>query len=187
MTVLIGGVCLIVGLLGARKAAALVKSREEARARSLARVRGLPSTITLVQLVAATGVGPRTSVAAVGGLSLGHGDLAVVVRELHDVAHQLELGASFANVLLDADGCLDEGLHRTLDVLRRAEVDGSALEVHLNFLVRDLRRVRRLALDAAAQRLTVLLLFPLIVCILPAFVLLAIVPLLIEALSGLPG
>ncbi|MFT7474812.1 MAG: hypothetical protein ACI81L_001744, partial [Verrucomicrobiales bacterium] len=53
-------------------------------------------------------------------------------------------------------------------------------------LVRDFRRRRAMDLDTAAQRLTISLLFPLVVCILPAFVLLAVVPLLLSALAGLP-
>ena len=76
---------------------------------------------------------------------------------------------------------------RVLDLLRRAELDGSALSVQLELLVRDFRTMRALSLDAAAQRMTVSLLFPLVLCILPAFILLAIVPLLLGAVSGLPG
>jgi pilus assembly protein TadC len=51
----------------------------------------------------------------------------------------------------------------------------------------ELRFARRLAAETRARRVSVLLLLPLVSCILPAFVLLAIVPLAIGAMSTLPG
>ena len=51
----------------------------------------------------------------------------------------------------------------------------------------ELRLTRRLDADAHAKRVSVLLLLPLVLCVLPAFVLLAIVPLVLGALSALPG
>jgi tight adherence protein C len=51
----------------------------------------------------------------------------------------------------------------------------------------ELRLARRLAAETRARRVSVLLLLPLVCFILPAFVLLAIVPLAIGALSTLPG
>ena len=104
------------------------------------------------------------------------------------VSERLRLGASLDSAILDST--VDEQgapeIIRVLDVLRRAEHDGGSLQMQFEFLLRDLRRHRANALDEAAQRLTVSLLFPLVLCILPAFVLLAIAPLLIEALRGLP-
>jgi pilus assembly protein TadC len=49
----------------------------------------------------------------------------------------------------------------------------------------ELRRVRRHRAEAAARRVPVLLLFPLVLCVLPAFVLLAVVPLLAGATASL--
>ncbi len=51
----------------------------------------------------------------------------------------------------------------------------------------ELRLTRRLDAEARAKRVSVLLLLPLVLCVLPAFVLLAIVPLVLGALSALPG
>lgn len=51
----------------------------------------------------------------------------------------------------------------------------------------ELRLARRLDAEAHAKRASVLLLFPLVLCVLPAFVLLAIVPMVLGALSALPG
>lgn len=51
----------------------------------------------------------------------------------------------------------------------------------------EARLARRIAVETRARRMSVLLLLPLVFCILPAFVLLAIVPLAIGALSALSG
>lgn len=51
----------------------------------------------------------------------------------------------------------------------------------------ELRLTRRLEAEAHAKRTSVLLLLPLVLCVLPAFVLLAIVPLVLGALAALPG
>ena len=51
----------------------------------------------------------------------------------------------------------------------------------------ELRLARRLDAEARAKRTTILLLLPLVLCVLPAFVLLAIVPLVLGALAALPG
>ena len=46
--------------------------------------------------------------------------------------------------------------------------------------------MRRRRAEEAARRLPVQLLFPLVLCVLPAFVLLAVVPLLLAAVPQLP-
>ncbi len=51
----------------------------------------------------------------------------------------------------------------------------------------ELRLARRLDAEVRAKRTSVLLLLPLVLCVLPAFVLLAIVPLVLGALAALPG
>lgn len=51
----------------------------------------------------------------------------------------------------------------------------------------ELRLARRLTAETRARRVSVLLLLPLVCCILPAFVLLAVVPLALAALAALPG
>ena len=114
--------------------------------------------------------------------------MSVVARDFAEVDERLRLGASLDTAILETarGGGPTPEIVRVLDVLRRAEHDGGSLQLQFEFLIRDLRRHRANALDEAAQRLTVSLLFPLVLCILPAFVLLAIAPLLVEALSGLP-
>ncbi len=177
-----------VGLAGGIRGIHWGLRRRRARELAFARTRGLPSAVLLLQVAIAAGLSPRAAISAVGAVPVDHGELAVATRDFALVGERLELGADLASAILSL------GEHETsvsfigvLDVMRRAEVDGVALATHLELVLQDLRRDRARALDAAAQRLTVSLLFPLVVCILPAFVLLAVVPLLLGALSSLPG
>ncbi len=64
--------------------------------------------------------------------------------------------------------------------------DGDPLVPVLDRLSVEARMVRRRQAEEAARRLPVQLLFPLVLCVLPAFVLLAVVPLLLAAVPQLP-
>ncbi len=141
----------------------------------------------LLSLATAAGQSPRAAIRIVAGLVDAGGAVGVVAADFAEVERRLSLGASLETAVLESESQGGRGtdVARVLDVLRRAETDGAALQLQFEFLIRDLRRSRANALDEAAQRLTVALLFPLVVCIFPAFVLLAIAPLVVEALAGL--
>jgi pilus assembly protein TadC len=163
-------------------------SRRTDRRRLERRVRGLPSSVLLLQIATAAGLGPRRAIEVVGGLPIDRGALGTASDDFAAIGARLGLGADLSSAILRLEPEKSStGFVRVLDVLRRAELDGVELALHLELLVRDLRRERAVSLDAAAQRLTVSLLFPLVLCILPAFVLLAVVPLLVGALTSLPG
>lgn len=70
-------------------------------------------------------------------------------------------------------------------LLVAAHHDGSPIVDPLTRLADDLRADRRRAVEARARQVPVRLLFPLVLCSLPAFVLLAIVPPVVAALSDL--
>lgn len=65
--------------------------------------------------------------------------------------------------------------------------DGAPVLPALERVAFELRLQRRIEAEARARRTSVLLLFPLVGCVLPAFVLLAVVPLVLGALAALPG
>ena len=67
----------------------------------------------------------------------------------------------------------------------RADRDGLPLAPVLDRLAAEARAARRRAGEAAARRLPVRLTFPLVICTLPSFVLLAIAPAVLGALSTL--
>ncbi len=176
----------------------IIRRRRAERRLGHDRAIGLPTVVMLLSLATSAGHSPRSAVSWVARLSNAGGAVGVVARDFAAVDERLKLGASLDTAIIET-GIVDTGstsrgfdapsaseIIRVLDVLRRAEHDGGSLQLQLEFLIRDLRRNRANALDEAAQRLTVSLLFPLVLCILPAFILLAIAPLLVEALRGLP-
>ena len=71
------------------------------------------------------------------------------------------------------------------DTLAAADRDGLPLAPVLERLSVESRAQRRRDADARARQLPVRLAFPLVLCSLPAFVLLAVTPMLIAALSAL--
>ncbi len=101
------------------------------------------------------------------------------------VVHRLDRGASLA----DALGALPDTLGRSalplVDALGPADRYGLPLGPALEQLARDAQRVRRQLDEAAARRLPVQMSFPLVTCTLPAFVLLALAPALLAAMSSL--
>lgn len=167
----------------------IMKQRRTRRELAHARATGLPTIVMLLSLAASAGHSPRSSIGFVARLIHVRGPIGVVAHDFAAVHARLELGASLESAILGEGRTTAPApeIVRVLDLLRRAETDGGSLQLQFEFLLRDLRRQRANALDEAAQRLTVWMLFPLVLCILPAFILLAVVPLLIEALSGLPG
>lgn len=90
--------------------------------------------------------------------------------------------------LTDALGALPAQLGSSVaplvDVLTNALREGGAIGDALERLAADHRRARRALAHERARRLPVLLLFPLVLCILPAFVLLTVLPLLAGALGS---
>ena len=70
-------------------------------------------------------------------------------------------------------------------VLIAAVQDGTPLASSLTQAADEARLHRQRTVEARARRLPVLMLFPLVMCVLPAFVLLTIVPLLLASLGDL--
>ncbi len=130
-------------------------------------------------------------VALHGGVSLR--------RALRDVQPWVEppLGPCLARALLHVERgasltgeleALAMGPHPELDPLwrlvRGVERDGAPAAAALSALAADSRLERRHGLERSARRLPVRLLVPLMGGVLPAFVLLAVVPMLAGALAG---
>ena len=68
--------------------------------------------------------------------------------------------------------------------LERAERYGTSVAVTLVAQARELRAKRRAAVEEAARAAPVKMLFPLVVCFLPAFILLTVAPVVLTALKG---
>ena len=166
----------------------LLRARRVNRRDALLLTKTMPSFVSLLGVLISAGQHPRLAL-TVFIQNAPTGNMGELARRLTPIEGALAAGSDFADALnrIDTSDLGGLALYRVLDLLRRGEVDGLDLATQLEFVVQDLRRDRSIALDTAAQRLTVSLLFPMVLCILPAFVLLAIVPLLLDVLSQLPG
>jgi tight adherence protein C len=189
---IVGGSLLMAGLTGVvvhpvvGAAAALavwswpvVRTRRARRLRQRAVVDGLPDVVDLLRLAIAA------------GLTVGHALDAVAPHTsgpftecFHEVRRRIDLGVPTLEAL-DALDDLDEPAVPLHLALASSERDGAPLRHALDQVVREARHLRRRAAEERARRLPVQLLFPLVVCILPSFGLLTVVPLLAGSLRSL--
>lgn len=100
---------------------------------------------------------------------------------------RLHRGAGFADALVELTAQCGRGALPLVSALGTAVRDGLPLAPVLDRLGDEANAARRRAGEAAARRLPVRLSFPLVVCTLPSFVLLAIAPAVLGALSTVRG
>ncbi len=127
--------------------------------------------LTILRLATATGARPRAALRIVA--RNGTGSLAQAFAAVVD---QLDRGASLDEALSRAGS--HEVVRRISRLLLSAEGDGSSCRRDLEALQGDLRHDRLTELEVGAQHLAVAVQFPVVLCILPAFVTLVIVPLI---------
>lgn len=107
-------------------------------------------------------------------------------RELVSSFEAVDLGARWRDELASLADRLDlPDLRRTVAVLVRTEVLGSSLVVATRQLADDVRRARRAAMTEKARAAPVKMLFPLVFLVLPAFLLLTVVPVLLTTLRSI--
>jgi tight adherence protein C len=98
----------------------------------------------------------------------------------------VDLGARWRDELATLAERLDlPDLRRTVAVLVRTEVLGSSLTTATRQLADDVRRSRRAASTERARAAPVKMLFPLVFLVLPAFLLLTVVPVLLTTLRSI--
>lgn len=155
-------------------------TRRRRRCREEQIVRELPDVVDLFRIAAGGGLTVRQAVDAVDG----------VVDEpfangLHEVLRDVSFGERLGDALTSLNAELGEPARPLVAALVSAERDGAPLREPLErvaWIARDLRRRRA---EETARRVPVQLLFPLVACVLPAFALLTVVPLLAGALRTL--
>jgi tight adherence protein C len=101
------------------------------------------------------------------------------------VVHRSDRGQAFADSLVGLPETLGTPALALADVLATGERYGLPIGPMLDQLANEARAARRRLDEADARRLPVRLAFPLVTCTLPSFVLLAIAPAVIAALSSL--
>lgn len=165
------GVAVAVGtdrLLRRAEPAAVRRERTEALA-------DLPLGADLLAAALKGGTAVDSSIAAVAD-ALG-GPLGA---RLQRTARSLRLGAAPAEAWAHLSGVPQAD--RLITAAVRSSASGGALSGALERLARDLRSDRAVAAEAAAQRAGVLIVLPLGLCFLPAFLLAGLMPVLIAVL-----
>jgi pilus assembly protein TadC len=146
------------------------------RARRLREVADLPLAADLIAAGLRAGAPVDRAVAAVSeaiGGPLGE-RLATVSRSLRLGAEPAEAWAHLSTVA---------GAERLVGAAIRAAASGAALAGALTRLADDLRADRTVATEAAARRAGVLIVLPLGLCFLPAFILAGLVPVIVAVLG----
>ena len=155
-----------------------LRRREPARVRQerLAAAADLPLGADL--LAAALRAGAPVDRAAAAVAEALDGPLGV---RLGRTARSLRLGADPAQAWGHLSGIA--GADRLVAAAVRSSASGGALAGALGRLADDLRADRAVAVEAAAQRAGVLIVLPLGLCFLPAFLLAGLVPVLVAVLG----
>jgi tight adherence protein C len=142
--------------------------------------RELPDAVDLLVLAVRAGLTPAAAVREVADTTP-----APVGSGFARVVHRLDRGETFADAIVALRDDLGPPADALVDVITTTTRYGLPLEPVLDQLVAEAREARRRHRQADARRLPIRLSFPLVTCTLPSFVLLAIVPAVIAALSSL--
>ena len=153
------------------------------RARRLRRnqaeiIEELPEAIDLLRLAVSSGLNVHLAVAAVGERLCGPVGLGLAGAVEH--AHT---GMRLADALEPLPETVGEPVRPLVRVLIDGDRYGTELEPALEQLAADSRLLRRRRAEEQARRLPLRLLLPLVTCILPAFILLTLAPVLAETLT----
>lgn len=134
------------------------------------------------------------SVAVAGGLTVPLAIDAVARRVPGQIAaafgealSRSRLGSRLADELEQLPDNLGDAIRPLIRALVAAERYGSPIADALIRVADAGRADRRRAAETAARRLPIKLLFPLVVCVLPAFVLLTVTPVVVASLSAIRG
>ncbi len=158
----------------------LVRPALERRRRRHAIEEQLPDAIDLLVLAIHAGLAPVAAIREVATTArppVGDG--------FAEVARQLDRGRPFDEAVGSLRHALGAPADGLVDVVTTTTRYGLPLEPVLDQLTAEARDARRRRHQANARRLPIRLSLPLVACTLPSFVLLAIAPAVIAALSSL--
>ena len=167
-------------VLAAAAVRPVLRGRREA-ARFRAHVeRDVGDVVTLVNLAVSSGHNLLGAVRA----AAAHGD-GPLAGGFRSAAAAVDRGARLADSLELLPDELGEVVRPVVVALVSCDRYGAPLGPTLDRLASDVRVAARQQAEAAARRLPIRLLFPLVSCILPAFGLLTVAPLIAGSLRGL--
>jgi tight adherence protein C len=140
--------------------------------------------VDLVELLVATTEAGLAAPEALRRASEGLSD--PLGEELRRVVRQMDLGLPWRSAFDELVRSCDAGSLRRLGAtLGRSQRLGTSVRVALEGLLEDLRGERRASAEEMARRAPVKMLFPLILLILPAFLLLTVGPVLLATIRSL--
>lgn len=171
-----GALLLLAVALGGRAAAV----RSARRRRAAAEARAVPELVDLFLLAASAGLPVGAALAAVAARAP-----PPVRPVLGRAQERTTQGVALADALAELGAELGPSAAELVDALAHAARTGAPLVPALERVAALSRDRRTRAAEAAARRLPVTLLFPLACCVLPAAVLLAVVPVVAGSLSSL--
>ncbi len=141
----------------------------------------VPEAADLVAMAVAGGLTVTAALATAGRWTPG--PMGDALRRATD---EIGLGRPTSDALEELMAALGAPARPLVGVLVASERYGVPLGDGLDRVAREARLERRRRAEERARRLPVLLLFPLVLCVLPAFGLLTVVPLLVGSLPDLP-
>lgn len=142
--------------------------------------RDVADVVTLIGLAVNSGLNLLGALRAAGAHAEGP-----LADSLRAVASSVERGERLSDALEVLPVQLGEVVRPVVVALVSCDRYGAALGPTLDRLAADVRVASRQHAEAAARRLPIRLLFPLVTCILPAFGLLTVAPLIAGSLRGL--
>ena len=166
-----------VGLAAAKAPDVILARRERLRLRRIDR--DLPLLLDAMSSAALAGLPPQSALrlAAV----VVDGPLA---EEVRSTIHAVDLGARWRDQLDSLVArCPLRDLARAVGVMSRTDAVGASFAEGMMTLARQARDARRAKLAQRARTAPVKMLFPLVFLVLPAFLLLTVVPLLVATLD----
>ncbi len=179
VALLLGPLAMLAAMLSV---VAVARMREIGRRRRAQRDidRDLPEALDLFVLLLEAGVSTRsviTEMARRGPISTR--------PAFAQVADRLTIGEPFADAIVQLRTHLGPGAVALVDLVTASNRYGLPMAQVVSQLSTEARAARRRRNEALARALPVRLSFPLVVCTLPSFVLLAIVPAVMAALASL--
>lgn len=160
----------------------LAKARRSVDENHAQVVQELPEVIDLLTVAVAGGLTVPLAVRAVARRVPG-----VVAEAFDRCGEQAALGRRLADELEVIPDTLGDATRPLVRALVAAERYGTPIVDALARVSADVRVERRRRAEIEARRLPIKLLFPLVACVLPAFVLLTVVPVLAGSLDAIRG
>jgi tight adherence protein C len=170
--------CLALAVAAAGGVRSLPIIRQRQTQRQLARA--VPDALDLVVVLLQAGATPRQTV-----IELSRRGPRSTRQGFAATALQLERGHSFGEAIGALRRQLGDAITPFVELISASERCGLPTAQVVQQLSNETRALRRRTDEAAARSLPVKLSFPLVMCTLPSFVLLAIAPAVLAALSSL--